>query len=98
MADRDVVFADQHLADDEPDDLLALVDGQALGVGGEPRAEAFERFGELEVGLGVVQVGVERVQLGLHGGLAADLWSRKRLMLSSELVRGVVLVPVALPK
>ncbi|MGH2871861.1 MAG: hypothetical protein ACRDL5_05305 [Solirubrobacteraceae bacterium] len=54
MADRDVVCADQHFADDEPDDLLALLDGQALGVGSEPRAEAFECFGELEVGLSVV--------------------------------------------
>jgi MFS family permease len=32
---------------------------------------------------------------GLHGGLAADRWSRKRLMVSSDLVRGIVLVPVA---
>jgi hypothetical protein len=54
VADRDVVFADQHLADNEPDDLLALLDGQVLGAGGEPRAEAFECLGELEVGLGVV--------------------------------------------
>ena len=44
----------------------------------EPRAEAFERFGELEVGLGVVQVGVERVQLGLHGGLALRSWTCER--------------------
>ena len=70
MADRDVVFADQDLADDEPDDLLALLDGQALGVCGEAGAEAIERLGELEVGLGVVQFGVERVELGLHRGLA----------------------------
>jgi len=27
VADRDVVVADQDFADDEPDDLLALLDG-----------------------------------------------------------------------
>ena len=70
MADRDVVFADQDLADDEPDDLLALLDGQGLGVGGEPRAQAFERLGEPEVALGVVQFGVERGQLRPQGGLS----------------------------
>ncbi len=32
---------------------------------------------------------------GLHGGLAADRFSRKRLMVSADLVRGAVLVPVA---
>jgi hypothetical protein len=70
VADRDVVFADQDLADDVPDDLLALLDGQALGIGREAGAEPVERLGELEVGLGIVQLGVERVQLGLQGGLA----------------------------
>jgi len=54
VADRDVVLADQHLADDEPDDLPALLDGQILGTCGEPRAEAVECLGELQVGLGVV--------------------------------------------
>ncbi|HZQ81753.1 MAG TPA: MFS transporter [Gaiellaceae bacterium] len=32
---------------------------------------------------------------GLHGGLAADRFSRKRLMVSADLARGVVLIPVA---
>jgi MFS family permease len=32
---------------------------------------------------------------GLHGGLAADRFSRKRLMVSADLVRAAVLVPVA---
>ena len=33
---------------------------------------------------------------GLHGGLAADRWSRKRLMIGADLARGIVLVPVAI--
>lgn len=33
---------------------------------------------------------------GLHGGLAADRFSRKRLMVGADLVRGAVLVPVAI--
>jgi len=67
---RDVVFADEDLADHEPDDLLALLNGQVLAAAGEARAEPVERLGELEVGLGVVQLGVERVELGLEGGFA----------------------------
>jgi MFS transporter, DHA3 family, macrolide efflux protein len=49
--------------------------------------------------LGVVAVrladSIPALVFGLHGGLAADRFSRKRLMVSSDLVRGVVLVPVA---
>ena len=70
VADRDVVVADQDLADDEADDLLALLDGQVLIACGEAGAEPVECLGELEVGLGIVQLGVERVELGLEGGLA----------------------------
>jgi MFS family permease len=50
--------------------------------------------------LGVVAVrladSVPALVFGLHGGLAADRWSRKRLMIGSDVVRGVVLVPVAI--
>ena len=49
--------------------------------------------------LGVVAVrladSIPAIVFGLHGGLAADRWSRKRLMVSADLVRAVVLVPVA---
>lgn len=38
---------------------------------------------------------IPAILFGLHGGLAADRFSRKRLMVSSDLVRAVVLVPVA---
>jgi MFS family permease len=56
----------------------------------------------LEAGgpLGVIAVrladSIPAIVFGLHGGLAADRWSRKRLMVSADLVRGVVLVPVAI--
>lgn len=50
--------------------------------------------------LGVVAVrladSIPAIVFGLHGGLAADRWSRKRLMIGSDLVRGVVLIPVAI--
>jgi hypothetical protein len=32
---------------------------------------------------------------GLHGGIAADRWSRRKLMVGADLVRGATLVPVA---
>jgi DHA3 family macrolide efflux protein-like MFS transporter len=49
--------------------------------------------------LGVVAVrladSIPAIVFGLHGGLAADRFSRKRLMVSADLVRGIVLIPVA---
>ena len=49
--------------------------------------------------LGVVAVrladSIPALLFGLHGGLAADRWSRKRLMVSADLVRAVVLIPIA---
>lgn len=55
----------------------------------------------LEAGgpLGVIAVrladSIPAIVFGLHGGVAADRWSRKRLMVSADLVRGAVLVPIA---
>jgi MFS family permease len=49
--------------------------------------------------LGVVAVrladSVPALLFGLHGGAAADRFSRKRLMVGADLLRGAVLVPVA---
>jgi hypothetical protein len=89
VADRDLVLADEHLADEQSHDLLALLDRQLLCVGAEARAEALERLGELEVALGVVQLGIERVELGLQGrfalaqpgGAGAQLIERDQLFL-----------------
>ena len=63
MADRDVVVADQDFPDEEADDLLALLDAELFGTGRQAGVETLERVGELEVGLGVVQLGLEGVQL-----------------------------------
>jgi MFS transporter len=55
----------------------------------------------LEAGgpIGVVVVrladSVPALVFGLHGGLAADRWDRRRLMIAADLARAVVLVPVA---
>jgi MFS-type transporter involved in bile tolerance (Atg22 family) len=49
--------------------------------------------------LGVIAVrladSVPALLFGLHGGVAADRWDRRRLMIAADLVRGLVLVPVA---
>jgi len=61
VADGDVVVAEQDLADDEPHDLLAPLDGELFCARREAGAERVERLGQLEVGLGVVQLSVEGV-------------------------------------
>jgi len=55
----------------------------------------------LEAGgpLGVIAVrladSVPALLFGLHGGLAADRWDRRRTMIAADLVRAAVLIPVA---
>jgi DHA3 family macrolide efflux protein-like MFS transporter len=39
---------------------------------------------------------IPAIVFGLHGGVAADRFSRKRLMVGADLVRGATLVPVAI--
>jgi hypothetical protein len=72
VADRDLVLvaAEEHFADDEPLDPLLVFDAELLEPVGEAREEPFEGVGELEVGLGVVQLAGERVELCLQGALA----------------------------
>jgi hypothetical protein len=89
VVDGDVVVAEEDLAHDEPEDLLALLDRERLGVGRKACAEGVERFGELEVGLGVVQLAVERFELGAECRFApaqlrhpgAELFERDQLFL-----------------
>lgn len=49
--------------------------------------------------IGVIAVrladSVPALLFGLHGGLAADRWSRRRIMIGADLARALVLVPVA---
>jgi len=49
--------------------------------------------------LGVVAVrladSVPALVFGLHGGIAADRWDRKRVMISADLARAIILIPVA---
>jgi MFS family permease len=50
--------------------------------------------------LGVIAVrladSVPALLFGLHGGLAADRWNRRRLMVGADLVRAATLVPVSI--
>ena len=49
--------------------------------------------------LGVMAVrladSVPALVFGLHGGIAADRWNRKRTMIGADLARGAILIPVA---
>jgi MFS family permease len=49
--------------------------------------------------LGVIAVrladSLPALVFGFHGGLMADRWDRRRLMISADLVRGLVLIPIA---
>jgi MFS family permease len=50
--------------------------------------------------LGVIAVrladSIPALIFGLHGGLAADRFSRRKLMVSADILRGVTLVPIAI--
>src|SRR5215218_7865605 len=91
VADGDgvVVVADEYFAHDEAQDALSFLEGQLVEPVGEAGEEAFERLGELEVGLGVVQLAFERFELGGERGLAlaqcghprAQLLKRHKLLL-----------------
>ena len=70
MSDRDrvVVSSDQHFADDEPQNALLFGGVELVQAVVEAAEEPFEGVGELEVGGGVLQFGVERGELGAQRG------------------------------
>src|SRR6266511_2537761 len=65
VTDGDIVLlaADEDFAHDEAQDALLLVHGELVEAVGEAGEEALERLGEFEVGLGVVQFGLEGGEL-----------------------------------
>lgn len=57
---------------------------------------AFDAGGPLGVVAVRVADSVPALVFGLHGGVAADRWSRRRLMIGADVVRTAVLVPIAI--
>src|SRR5690348_9946259 len=57
---------------------------------------ALERGGALGVVAVRLADSLPAFVFGLHGGIAADRWSRRRLMVGADLVRCATLVPVAI--
>ena len=66
MFDRDLLVftVNDDLADDKPQESLALGDRKALETVIEPAQESLEVLGEAQVGLGVAKVGAQCVELG----------------------------------
>lgn len=56
---------------------------------------ALERGGALGVVAVRLADSLPALVFGLHGGVAADRWSRRRLMIGADLARGATLIPVA---
>jgi MFS family permease len=63
---------------------------------GDPRLWfAFEAGGPLGVLAVRLADSVPALVFGLHGGLVADRWDRRRVLVAADLVRAAVLIPVA---
>src|SRR6266498_4088637 len=89
VADDHTVGTNQHLLDQQAQHPLPLGDRGGIRLVAQPRQEAVEGLGELEVGRLVDQLGVEGVKLGAHGLLlgaqgghaASQLLQRQQLLL-----------------
>ena len=57
---------------------------------------AFEAGGPLGVLAVRLADSVPALVFGLHGGLVADRWDRKRVLIATDLIRAAVLIPVAI--
>jgi transmembrane secretion effector len=84
----------------EPDFRRAYVAGAASQLGDAFQFVALMWFAVAAGGsLGVIAVrlgsSLPALLFGLHGGIAADRWNRRRVLIAADLVRAAVLVPAA---
>jgi hypothetical protein len=70
VPDGDFLGADEDVLDEQLQDALAFFDGGGGGVAVQLGEEAFQVIGELEVGVTVGELGVERVELAAQARLA----------------------------
>src|SRR5207247_10800287 len=70
VPDGDRLRADEDVLDEQPQDALAVFDGGGGGVAAQLGEEAFQVIGELEAGIPVGELGVERAELAVQAGLA----------------------------
>ena len=70
VADGDLLGSDEDVLDEQPQDPLPLVDAGGGRVAAQLGEEAFQVIGELEVGVAVGGLGVQRVELAAQAGLA----------------------------
>src|SRR5258708_39709650 len=70
VPDGDFLRADEDVLDEEPQDALAVFDGGGGGAAAQLGEKAFQVIGELEVGVTVGELGVERVDLAAQARLA----------------------------
>lgn len=84
----------------QPDFRRAYVANAVSQLGNAFQFVALMWFAVVAAGpLGVIVVrlvdGLPALLFGLHGGVAADRWDRRRTMIAADLARGLVLAPVA---
>jgi hypothetical protein len=70
MPDGDLLWSDEDVFDEEPQDALASWDVGGPGVVAELGEEPFEVVGEFEVGVAVGELGVQGGELASQVGLA----------------------------